>query len=119
MATSRSDMFILSTSTNFQNRVKAALVTASVSITTEARTTAFHRERETYAVAILNSPDSFTPLFTNTIATDALVIGDATQAGTVVLTAGNVATQQALVTDAHIDAAISGQFNSFFRTPAN
>lgn len=119
MATSRSDMYILSQEATFQNRIRAAMIAACVSITTEARTTAFHRERETYAVSILNSPDTFKALFAGTVATDASVIGDATAAGTVVLTSGNVATQQALCTDAHIDAAISGQFNSFFRTPAS
>lgn len=119
MATTRSDMYILSTSTNFQNRVRASLSATAVSVTTEARTVAFHRERETYAVSILNAPDSYMPLFANTVATDAAVIGGATQAGTVALTAGNVATQQALATDAQIDAAISSQFNSFFRTPAS
>jgi hypothetical protein len=119
MATSRSDMNVLSTDPGFQNRVRASLISASISITTESRTTAFHRERETYAVAILNSPDSFKLLFANSVATDASVISDATQVGTVVLTSGNVATQAALITDAHIDNAIAGQFNSFFRTPAN
>lgn len=119
MATTRSDMYILSTDTTFTNRVRASLVAACVSIVNEARTTAYHRERETYAVSILNSPDAFKTLFATTVATDALVIGDATASGTVVLTAGNVATQQALCTDAHIDTAVSGQFNCFFRTPAN
>lgn len=119
MATSRSDMNVLSTDSGFQSRVRASLIAASISITTESRTSAFHRERETYAVAILNNPDSFKLLFSNSVATDASVISDATQTGTVALTSGNVATQSLLVTDAHIDTAISGQFNSFFRTPAN
>lgn len=119
MAASRSDMNMLSTDTAFQNRVRASMIAASIAITTEAWTVAFHRERQTYAVAILNSPDSFKALFANSVATDANVISDATQAGTVVLTSGNVAAQAALATDAHIDAALSGQFNSFFRCPAN
>jgi hypothetical protein len=65
----------------------------------------------------VNAPDAYKVLFANTVATDANVSGDATVAGTVPLTTGNVATQAALVTDAHIDNAISSQFNSFFRTP--
>lgn len=119
MATSRSDMNILSTDTGFIGRVRASMIFTAVAITTESRTTAFHRERETYAVAILNSPDIYKVLFANTASTDSNVVGDATASGTVVLTSGNVATQAALVTDAHIDTAISSQFNSFFRTPAN
>lgn len=119
MSASRSDQNLLSGDAGFIGRVRASLVSTAVAITTEARTVAFHRERETYAVAVLNAPDTFKTLFANSAATDTSVISDATAAGTVVLTAGNVATQAALVTDAHIDAAISGQFNSFFRTPAN
>lgn len=118
MAASRSDMYFLSTDPTFQNRVRASMVAAAISVTTEAWTVAFHRERDTYAVAILNSPDSYKLLFANAVATDANCISDATQAGTVVLSGGNVVTQAALVTDAHIDAAISSQFNSFFRTPS-
>lgn len=119
MAASRSDMFLLSNDGTFQNRVRSSLAAACVSIINEARTTAFHRERETYAVSVLNSPDTFKALFAITAATDAAVIGGATVGGTVVLTAGNVATQQASATDTQIDNAISGQFNSFFRTPAS
>lgn len=119
MATSRSDMYILSQEATFQNRVRASMIAASISITTEADSVSYHRERQTYAVAVINSPDTFKLLFANTAATDATVIGAATQAGTVVLTAGNVAAQQALVGDAAIDNAISGQFNSFFRRPAS
>jgi hypothetical protein len=58
-------------------------------------------------------------LFSNAVATDASVIGDATQAGTVALTAGNRAAQSALVTDAHIDTAIASMFNSFIREPGS
>ena len=119
MAASRSDQNMLSTDAGFTGRVRASMIAAAISITTAAWTEAFHRERQTYAVAILNAPDTYKTLFANSVATDANVISDATAAGTVVLTSGNVAAQAALVTDAHIDNAISGQFNSFFRTPAS
>jgi hypothetical protein len=118
MTASRSDMNLLSTDPGFQGRVRASMVAASIAVTTEAWTVAFHRERQIQAVQILNSPDTFKLLFASTVATDASVISDATTIGTVVLTAGNLATQAALITDAHIDAAVSGQFNSFFKTPA-
>jgi len=119
MTASRSDMNFLSSDSGFQGRVRASMLWTCIAITTEAWSVPFHRERQTYAVAVLNNPDAFKPLFANTVATDASVISDATAAGTVVLSAGNVAAQAALVTDAHIDNAISSQFNSFFRTPAN
>jgi len=66
----------------------------------------------------MNAPDTFKILFAMNVANDASVIADATVNGTVVLTTGNVATQAALVTDAHMDTAISGEFNAYFRTPA-
>jgi microcompartment protein CcmK/EutM len=113
-----SDKQLLSADPVFQNRVRQALLTACTSIKNEAVTTAFHRERETFLIGVINSPETFKVLFANTVANDALVIGDATVGGTVALTSGNAATQAVLVTDPHIDAAIAASFNSFFRTPS-
>jgi hypothetical protein len=95
------------------------MIAACISIKNEAVTVAFHRERETFVVACTNQPDTFKLIFAQSVATNASVIGDATVGGTVPLTSGNAATQAALVTDAHVDAAISSNFNSFFRTPAS
>lgn len=117
MAVTHNDKYILSTDVAFRNRVQASLMAACVSIANEGWAVAFHRERAQFVTQILSLPSTWVPLFTNTVSTDASVIGDATQAGTVVLTAGNVATQAALVTDAHIDAAISAEFNAFIRVP--
>lgn len=119
MAVSYNDKYILAQDTTFQSRVKTSLIAACLAIKSESLTTAFHRERETFLVAVMNNPEGFKQVVANGVATDSSVIGDATAAGSVVLTTGNVATQQALVTDAHIDSAISSQFNSFFRTPAS
>jgi hypothetical protein len=119
MTASRSDSYQLSTDPTFQNRVRSSLVAACISIVNEGWAVAFHRERDTFAVQVMNAPDTYKLLFANAVATDASCLADATAAGTVVLTSGNVATQAALVTDAHIDAAVSGQFNSFFRTPGS
>ena len=119
MAVSYSDKKFLAGDTTFQDRVRQSLIAACVSIKNEAVTTAFHRERETFLVAVINQPDTYKVLFAQSVANDASVISDATAAGTVALTSGNVATQAALVTDAHIDTAIASQFNSFFRTPAS
>jgi hypothetical protein len=118
MAVSYNDKYLLSQDATFQNRVRTALIAACISIKNESLLTNFHRERETYLVAVMNSPDSFKAIVAAGVATDASVISDATAAGTVALTSGNVAAQAALVTDAHIDTAIAGQFNAFFRTPS-
>jgi len=113
MPASRNDSFVLSTDGNFRNRVRTSLVAAAIAITNEGWAAVFHEQRMRLAVRILNSPDAFAPLFANGVATDALVIADATAGGTLALTAVNVAAQAALVTDAHIDSALSGQYNSF------
>lgn len=122
MAVSYSDKYQLSQEPTFQNRVQASLVAACIAIANEGWTVAFHRERSGFATQILQgptTPTNYVQLFSNAVATDATVIADATQAGTVAIIAGNRVAQSALVTDAHIDSAISSQFNSFVREPAN
>lgn len=116
MPASRNDSATLAGDVTFQNRVKESLIAACIAIANEGIAIAFHRERARYATSILNAPNGFATLFANSVATDASVLTDATQAGTVVLTGANVAAQAALATDAHIDAAISAQFNSFVVT---
>lgn len=121
MAVTHKDKYTLSVDPVFMNRVQAALIGACVSIANEGWAIAFHRERATFAATILNNPNgspNWAQLFCNSVSTDSTCISDATQAGTVVLTGANVAAQAALVTDAHIDAAISAEFNAFIRVPA-
>jgi hypothetical protein len=118
MPASLSDQNVLSGDPGFIGRVRAAMISTSLTIKLESPLTVpFHRERETYAVAVLNSPDTFKSTFANIVSGDAGVISDATAAGTVVLTGANVAAQAALVTDAHIAAAVNNSYNSLFRTP--
>lgn len=122
MAVTHKDRYTLSTDPTFKTRVQAALISACVSISNEGWAVAFHRERAEFVVNILRSPTTpldYVQLFTNSVATDATCISDATAAGTVALTGANIATQAALVTDAHIDAAISAEFNAFIRVPGN
>ena len=114
MAATTNDQAILAADQLFINRVREALVATCVAVTTEATTTAYHYKRVAFATAVLNNPVSYATLFAYTVATDANVISDATAAGTVALTTGNVDAQQVNCTDAHINNAISGQFNSFF-----
>lgn len=122
MAASRSDQYQVGQEPTFQNRVQQSLLAACIAITNEGWAIPFHLERANFANTVLLSisPTVISPYvveFSAAVATDANVIADATQAGTVVLTAGNRATQAALVTDAHIDTAIASQFNSFVREP--
>lgn len=123
MAITYNDKYQLAQEPTFQNRVQTALIAACISVSNEGWTIAFHRERADFCRQVLlaqpTSAVNYVVLVTNAVATDANVIGDATQAGTVILSAGNRATQQALVTDAHIDTAIASMFNSFIREPGN
>ena len=115
MPASRNDQAVLGADLLFIGRVRASLRSSAVSIGSEATSTSFHYKRAAYAVLILNDINAiYEKLFALSVATDVNVIADATAGGTVVLTPTNIDTQQALITDAHIDAAVSGQFNSFF-----
>lgn len=122
MAVSYGDKYFLQSDTQFQNRVRASLIAAAVSIASEPIAAGLagaflHKARANFAEQVLLNPDQFKMMFSAAVATDANVIGDATQAGTVTLTSGNVAAQAALVTDAHIDNAISGEYNAFLILP--
>lgn len=121
MAISHNDRYLLATDAGFQHRVQASLITTCVSIANEGWGTPFHRERAQFVTQVLANPtgtnNNWVILFSNTVATDSNVISDATQAGTVALTTSNLAAQAALVTDSHIDTAISSEFNAFIRVP--
>ena len=113
-----SDQAVLAANAAFISRVQESLVATCVAIQSEATSTAYHYSRARFATQVMQQmatqPTQWPQAFAFSVATDANVISDATAAGTVTLTSGNVATQQALITDAHINAAVSGQFNSFF-----
>lgn len=115
----RIDQAILAGDGTFQNRVTASLLSASVSISNEGWTVPFHRERATFAAAILSGgpQGAYMTAFANSVATDATVIADATNSGAITLTTTNRSTAASQVTDAHIDNAISSQFNSYLRLP--
>lgn len=116
------DMFVLSQSADYQNRVQAALLSACVNISSEGWAVPFHLQRTQAIVNYLSSVatlNSAVLIFANTCATDAASIGAATVAATnyVALTSANVLAQQALITDTMISNAIAGQFNAFIRVP--
>lgn len=113
MAASYNDMSVLGTNTLFVARVQAALVAGALTIAGEASSVANHYRRVSLSVQVLNAPVSWAAIFAQGVATDSSVIADSTAAGTVVLTAANVAAQQALVTDTHIINALNAQFSSY------
>jgi hypothetical protein len=112
MAASYNDMFLLSGDATFQGRVGSALWQTCVNISNEAWSSV-HQQRKNYVAQVLNNPVIYKPFFVNAASVDATVIADATQAGTVVITSGNVAAQGALVTDVHLANAIAAAFNAF------
>lgn len=117
MAASYTDKYILSTDPTFGNRVLQSMIAYCGVVGAEGYGVPFHRERERFVTLILQNPPFFKNVWISIVADDATVIADATQAGTVVLTAGNVAAQAALVTDTHIDNSIASTFNNFILTP--
>lgn len=122
MAASLSDMFQISQDTTFQGRVQASLLAACVAIANEGWAVAFHRERSIFAGTILSAtqtPNPYYVLFSNAVATDPTCAADASTQAAGPLTTANRAAACAAITDAHINAAVSAQFNAFCREPAN
>lgn len=97
------DQKTLSADVTFQGRVQEAIVAAAVAISNESVSTGFHKQRAALAKAVMNNPASYATLFSAAVATDATV---STQAGS--------PSNQANVTDAAINNAVSAMWNSFF-----
>ena len=118
-----SDASVLAGDSTFQGRVGAALFTYCQVVATEGWSIAYHRERANFVNQIFTTPlnaqgiNPWVFQFTNTVATDATVLSDATIGGTVPLTIANRAAQALLVTDTHISNAVAAQFNSYVREP--
>jgi hypothetical protein len=118
---SYADSWQLSQDVTFQGRVQQSLLVQFANIGTEGWTVPFHRERQRFVVNTLSNSNALTSavtLFTNSVSANAIVLGDATVNGTVVLTGANRAAQAALVTDLHIDNAIAAQINSYILQPS-
>lgn len=118
-AASHNDSAVLSTDTTYQNRVQESALALCVQtvVSEDPRTVVNHKQRAAFCQLVVSAPATFKVLFAATTATDTTVLADATQAGTVALTTGNVAAQAALVTDAHIDNAVAAEFNTFLVLP--
>lgn len=111
---SLSDKGLLWTDTAFQRRVSSAITTASINISSDGLTTGINIKRHAQAAQIMTNPQNWATLFAEAIAVDPTVSSQATQGGTVPITAGNLAAQAALVTDTAINTAAAAQYNSFF-----
>jgi hypothetical protein len=117
-----SDQQFLAGDPTFQNRVEESLLATCSSIANEAisqSSLSLHVKRQNQCSFMLAPANlsNYKIIVAAMAATDASVIGDATASGTTALTAGNAAAQAALVTDAHIASAISGQFNTLLSVP--
>lgn len=109
------DQAQLASDPTFQQRVRTSMLAAAVAISNESGAAALHANRDALAVQILLEPTIWVYRFSYSVATDATVSSAATSAGTVVITPANLAARAALVTDASINNAVSGQWNSFFQ----
>jgi hypothetical protein len=121
MAATHTDSYWLQQDPVFQGRVRAALTSACVNIGSEAVSTSLHYTRQRYAANILNttgqSTDPYKAMFAGAVATDATCLSDATTGGTIHMTDLTSALSGALlVTDAHIDTAVSAMFNAFLQS---
>jgi hypothetical protein len=128
MAQSLNDQSVLSLDLIFTQRVRTAMISASINISSDGLSAGINLKRHAQVQQIMINPDGWKGLFSAAIATQPTVIGPATASGTVVLKpmvctgqatppcieTGNVDTQQALVTDTVINTAVSAVYNSFF-----
>ena len=116
MAATLNDSAVLGANTSFVGRVQASFLAAAVAIANEGISVVNHPYRLQFlhqAVANPTNLGNTASMFALSVATDTNVLADATVGGTVPLTASNIIAQQALVTDAHINSGVSGQFNTF------
>jgi hypothetical protein len=118
------DQALLSADPVFINRVQEALIATCNNIVNESITgltgtmpLQLHLLRARQANAIMQNigggSPSWAQKFAGAVATDATTISAATVNGTTPLTAGNAATQAAVIPDTAIVNAISAAFNTF------
>ncbi|SRR6266849_7455695 len=123
MATSRTDMYWLGQDPGFQHKVQSSFLDRCAIVSLEGFSIAFHRERQRFVVQSLATPQALANAVSTisfAVATDSSVIADATIGGTVPLTdSASAALGGVRVTDAHIDSAVSGQFNQYSMQPDN
>jgi hypothetical protein len=95
------DQYTLANDSTFQQRVEQSMLEAAVSISSEADSTAFHRERIALASKAILDPSQYALLFSKAVATNDAV---AAAAGSPPV--------QASVTDAQINTAISSVWDA-------
>ena len=101
---SLADQVTVAADTTFQNRVRQAIIAAAIAIKNEGENVVSHKERVTLSKNVMNSPSTYAPLFAMAVAGDSAI---GTDVGTGPPVPNNA-------TDAHINAAISSMWNSFF-----
>lgn len=114
------DQQVLSSDPTFQNRVRESLLSFCSTVSGETITgltgtmpTHLHLLRANFCNTVVMSPDNYKVLFADMAASNATVIGDATQAGTVPLTGTNVAAQATKVLDTDLNNAVAAVLNVF------
>jgi hypothetical protein len=107
------DSKVLANDPSFRARVQAAAIPTCGSFFTEPNTTPYHHERIRFASKFIQNPDGYTKALASRVAIDTDVIEDATVGGTVILTNGNVASQQQRITDPHLSSALGTQINGY------
>ena len=109
---------ILTTDPTFQARVRLAVKYYATQVSAESGATQYHSSRDAIAVAAVSNLSTWGPLFADVIASttaSSSCLWQATGSGTyVALTAGNVATQQALCTDVQLGTQVAANWNVFF-----
>jgi hypothetical protein len=95
--------YTLSQDATFQQRVRQSLVSAAVAISNEAGSVAFHGQRVNLAARVLADPGFWSLRFSEGVASDS----------TVATAAGSPTPNQASVTDAQINNAVTSQWNAY------
>lgn len=127
-APSLSDIGLLGSDPTFTQRVRSAMITAAIAISSDGLSTGINVKRHAQVASIMSSPDSWKSMFSAAVATDTNVGADAIVGATPDahgnylvqqvtvngVTTGNSSSQAVLVTDAHITTAVASMFNSFF-----
>lgn len=95
--------YTLSQDVNFQQRVRQALVSSAIAISNESVGTFAHNQRVALATKVLADPARWTLAIVEGVASDAAVSA----------AAGSPTPNQANVTDAQINTAVTSQWNAY------
>ena len=83
MANTYAQAYALAQNVSFQEQVRVAACNAAIAIQAEATSTANHTNRANYAKLVLNSPESYAPLFAAAITSNDFALTTSTADATV------------------------------------